>query len=104
MCENFIVMALMKLAVMSGFAYVIWILAAKEGPSLKAIGQAIAIAIIAFAILSAAIPGRIHGPGMGREMRMQKSPSGMELREDKAMDEKGTERQTSPQRDDLKKY
>lgn len=82
MHNNFILMALLNLSLMIGFAYIIWLLASKETLPLKIFGQIISIAIIIFVILAAVLPGQPPRNGMfGRhrnikkEMKMQGPPS-----------------------------
>ncbi len=74
---GFIVMALMKLFVMFGFAFIIWVLAAKEDASVKLIGQVIAVAILVLALLSTVTTGYMHRQWTGSGMDMQKQSCGI---------------------------
>lgn len=72
---GFFLMSLMPLLFAIGFAYIIWVLASKEGVALKTVGQVIAVAIVVIALLSSAfVGGRGYrgkaGFGQGRQMRM----------------------------------
>jgi hypothetical protein len=96
MSKSMIVMALMKFALTSGFAYIIWILAAKENDPVKVIGQGIAVVIAVFAILSIAAPGPAHRSEMYINMGMQHPESRMEIHKDITSDEKETGKRISP--------
>jgi len=54
---GFFLMSLMPLLFAIGFAYIIWVLASKEGVALKTVGQVIAVAIVVIALLSSAFVG-----------------------------------------------
>lgn len=58
MVSGLIIMVLSRLLLALGFAYLIWLFAAKESPVLKTLGQTIAIAIVVVAVLAAVAPGR----------------------------------------------
>lgn len=63
MSGSMIVMALLKLFLGFGFAYIIWTLAVKENASLKLIGQIVSVAIIVLVVLGVVAAGHRHMMG-----------------------------------------
>lgn len=68
MSGTIILTELLKLSLVLGFAYIIWILALKETVALKIIGQIIAVAIMVFVIISAVMPRHMFRYGKGGDM------------------------------------
>jgi len=78
----FIFWSLLAIALLFGFAYIIWVLASKETGGIKLAGQiisvAIAVLVVILVLYGLIYGGRMKGPGM---MRMGEKERGEMMKE-----------------------